>query len=295
MHSHKDRPWEQAFEDMVYWEWEGLPSESGISSAVGFIERALQMPQGAKVLDLGCGLGYHAIELARRGYEVTALEWSQPFLEAATRRAAEAGVNVRFVRGDMTCMTFESEFDAAILWDNTFAIFPHEENVATLDGIRRALRSGGLALIDTQNYTSLPEELKQGWGFAGDDPNLLFLTQGTKNVLQARFGFDVIGINLATGKRPTMPFSWRLYLLPELERLVADAGLTLLAVYGHDPKVVDWKAWTRGEPYPYALEGFTERAAKRILLCQVPASSPSGPPADREMRGESQHETEASQ
>jgi len=233
------------------------------------MERALNLQKGAKVLDLGCGLGYHSIELARRGCDITALEWSEPFLEVARARAGEASVPVRFIHGDMTRMDFRAEFDAVILWGNTFGMFAHEDNVQTLHAIKRALKQDGLALIDTQNYKGLPERLKKGWDFYKENENLLFLTQGTKDFRKARFGFDVIAVNLATGKRHTMPFSWRLYLLPELEKLLSDAGLTLLGIYGDDPSAVDWKSWQRGEPDPYSVEGFTDRAAKRILLCEA--------------------------
>jgi len=269
MKSDRDRSWEEVFSDMVYWKFDGIPSDLSIRSSVGFMERALQLSKGAKVLDLGCGLGGHSIELARRGYQVTALEWSKPFIEFAQRQAAAAGVPVRFIQGDMTRMTFDKEFDAVVLWGNTFGMFAHEDNVATLRGMARALKQAGLALIDTQNYTGLPAELSQGWSFHHEQKDLLFLTQGTKDVPRARFGFDVLAIDLATGKRHKMPFSWRLYLLPELEHLLAEAGFILLGVYGDDPRFVDWKNWQRGEPDPYTLEGFTERAAKRILLCQA--------------------------
>jgi hypothetical protein len=38
---------------------------------------------------------------------------------------------------------------------------------------------------------------------------------------------------------------------------------------GDDPARVDWDAFERGEPYPYSTDGFTEQAAKRIVLCQA--------------------------
>jgi len=261
-----------AFSDMGYWKWEGVPSEALVRSAVGFMERVLEVNPEAKLLDLGCGLGLHAIELVRRGYQVTAMDCSEPFLADAKRRAAEAGVTVHFVHGDMSRMGFDAEFDAVVLWGNTFGMLSDEDNRSTLLGISRGLRQGGLALIDTQNYTALPGELKQSWSFSDDEPNLLFLIQDTKDVCKGRFGFDVIVVNLKTGDRHTMPFSWRLYLLPELERLLTDAGLHLVGVYGDDPAKVDWAAFTRGDPYPYSTDGFTDSAAKRILLCQKRAA-----------------------
>jgi len=72
---------------------------------------------------------------------------------------------------------------------------------------------------------------------------------------------------LPTGERRHLPFSWRLYLTPELRRIVADAGLELLGIYGDDPKIADWKSWRRGEPYPYSTAAFTDECAVRTLLC----------------------------
>ena len=125
-------------------------------------------------------------------------------------------------------------------------------------------------MIDTQNNSALPEKLHRDWSFHADEPNLLMLTEGTKDIPEARFGFNVLIIDLGKGTRLHMPFSWRVYLLPDLRQIVTDAGLKLLGVYGDDPKIVDWKRWKRGEPMPYSIEGFTENAAKRILLCQAP-------------------------
>ena len=111
----EERGWQQLYGNMLFWEFDGLPSSDSVRSAVGFMERALELTQGASVLDLGCGLGYHAIELARRGYEVTGLDWSDQYLDVARSEAEEGGVAVTFVQGDMARMTFESEFDAAVL------------------------------------------------------------------------------------------------------------------------------------------------------------------------------------
>src|SRR5215212_940281 len=50
-------------------------------------------PPGARLLDLGCGTGIDAIELARRGYAVLATDWSPQMVERTRARAADAGLS----------------------------------------------------------------------------------------------------------------------------------------------------------------------------------------------------------
>src|SRR6476660_5487797 len=50
-------------------------------------------PPGARLLDLGCGTGIDAIELARRGYSVVATDWSPQMIERTRQRAAGAALS----------------------------------------------------------------------------------------------------------------------------------------------------------------------------------------------------------
>ena len=55
-----------------------------------------------RALDLGCDGGRNALHLARHGWQVTGVDLDAGALAAAGRRAAEAGVDIRLVRGDVT-------------------------------------------------------------------------------------------------------------------------------------------------------------------------------------------------
>jgi len=54
-----------------------------------------------RALDIGCGSGRDAVHLAGRGWQVTAVEFVDKALARARQRAAEEGVEVRWVRGDV--------------------------------------------------------------------------------------------------------------------------------------------------------------------------------------------------
>src|SRR6266542_720831 len=53
---------------------------------------ALCLPRTANVLEIGCGAGLTSVELAKRGYEVTAVDAVEAMLESTRKLAAEAGV-----------------------------------------------------------------------------------------------------------------------------------------------------------------------------------------------------------
>ena len=83
-------------------------------SEVDFLEKALGISPPGKVLDVGCGFGRHAIELAARGYRVTGLDLSSELLKEAKKRSRQRGTVVTWVKKDMREMEFDAEFDAVI-------------------------------------------------------------------------------------------------------------------------------------------------------------------------------------
>lgn len=56
---------------------------------------AARLPPGSRLLDLGCGTGLDAVELARRGYRVTAIDWSPEMVRRTRSRACEYGLGDR--------------------------------------------------------------------------------------------------------------------------------------------------------------------------------------------------------
>ncbi|MBA2560082.1 MAG: class I SAM-dependent methyltransferase [Propionibacteriales bacterium] len=68
-----------------------------------WLEREEAQVEGAgRALDVGCGTGDHAIELAARGWQVTGVDYVPMAVEQARHKAAAAGADVTFVVGDVT-------------------------------------------------------------------------------------------------------------------------------------------------------------------------------------------------
>src|SRR2546428_336156 len=64
------------------------------------LEALLQLRPPLRILDLPCGQGRHAIELARRGYEVTGMDLSPYLIGVAKARGEAGGGEVRWVEGE---------------------------------------------------------------------------------------------------------------------------------------------------------------------------------------------------
>lgn len=88
------RPWERL---------PMLPVAEQISALFDREENGRQPPYG-QALDLGCGSGIWSVELARRGWHVAGVDMVPKAVRAAGERARQAGVEARFLEGDVTAL-----------------------------------------------------------------------------------------------------------------------------------------------------------------------------------------------
>jgi SAM-dependent methyltransferase len=122
----------------------------GTVQEVDFLVDALGLGGATRVLDVGCGPGRHAHELARRGIPVHGIDISDRFIELARAAAPPLAT---FERGDARSLPFDAEFDVAFsLCQGGFGLLLGEgedESVAT--GMARALKPGGRAVLSAFN------------------------------------------------------------------------------------------------------------------------------------------------
>ena len=128
--------------------WEGR-----LAHEMPFFERLFQQHGVQRVLDAACGTGHHAIELARRGYDVVGADLSAPMIERARQNGATAGVKAAFFVAGLGELARPGEtFDAALCLGNSL---PHlltaDEVAAALVDFANVLRPGGLLVIQNRN------------------------------------------------------------------------------------------------------------------------------------------------
>jgi SAM-dependent methyltransferase len=149
--------WYETFFGDDYFEiYRDVFTPEATAAEVDDIVALLGLAPGARVLDLACGHGRHAIPLAERGFRVTGYDLSAAMLARGREDASARGAPVRFVQGDMRALAFAAEFDAVLNVFTAFGYFPHEaDDVAVLRRVREALVPGGRLLVETLHRDAL--------------------------------------------------------------------------------------------------------------------------------------------
>ena len=121
------------------------------------IQKALEGHPCHYVLDVGCGPGFFSILLAKLGYEVTAIDYTENMLAEARKNAADFGVNVTFLRMDAQNLDFEDErFDLVISRNVLWNLEAPEQ--AYREWMRVLKRDGTLMNFDGNFYYYVTDE-----------------------------------------------------------------------------------------------------------------------------------------
>lgn len=207
------------------------PFTQGTAGEVDFVERELGGDRSKLILDIGCGTGRHAIELARRGYQVTGFDLSESQLRRAQAKAAEAGVNVQWERRDATKPHFVEEFDVGVMFcEGAFPLMETDaKNFAILTHAGAALRPGGKLLMTTLNALfPLFHSVKD------------FLAANASDTATEKLTFDLMTFRERAeltfaddaGESHTIQTNERYYTPAELRWLLETAGFAQIDIFG---------------------------------------------------------------
>lgn len=183
----------------------------------------LNLPEDAKILDLACGKGRHAIYLNQLGYEVTGVDLSPNSIEEASKSSNE---KLHFKVHDMREHT-EEKYDAVFNLFTSFGYFENEaDNLKTLTAIKESLTEYGFAVIDFMNANYVidnlvPEETKT---VDGIDFHL-------KRYVKEGHIFKEIQFE-DKGQSYHFTEKVRALTLSDFESMMEEAGIYLLEIFG---------------------------------------------------------------
>jgi ubiquinone/menaquinone biosynthesis C-methylase UbiE len=109
--------------------------------------------RGRKLLEIGCGIGVDSIQLAKAGFEVTAVDLTEAAIEVARRFAQVRDVSIDFRTANAERLDFpDGSFDAVY----SFGVLHHTPEIETaVEEVRRVLKPGGSAYIMLYHHRSL--------------------------------------------------------------------------------------------------------------------------------------------
>lgn len=129
----------------------------------GLAFKLIEIKEGMKILDVGCGTGNFSIKLAKMGCQVTGIDISDEMLNAARKKVAEQNLDINLYNMNLYDLKFEdSTFDAVF----SMSAFEFVEDVPkALDELFRVVKKNGQILIGTIAGNSSWSELYQSEAF----------------------------------------------------------------------------------------------------------------------------------
>lgn len=137
--------WESFFDDKYLDEYAPLFDPENDRREVARLIDILELPTGARILDVPCGQGRHSHLLAEAGFDVDGLDYSKVLVKAAKSRGT--GRTLRYTVGDMRKMParWRGRFDAVLNLFTSFGFFDHpDEDELVVREFARVLKPGGL-------------------------------------------------------------------------------------------------------------------------------------------------------
>jgi ubiquinone biosynthesis O-methyltransferase len=127
--------------------------------------KMIQVENGMKVLDVGCGTGNFSIKLAKMGCSVTGIDISDNMLDIARKKAEEENLDIQFLHMNLNELNFkENKFDAVFSMA-AFEFVDDEDAPKALEGMLKVVKKNGQVLIGTISSNSSWGKLYQDESF----------------------------------------------------------------------------------------------------------------------------------
>jgi D-alanine-D-alanine ligase len=229
---HLPSDWWRTLFNSLYLETDGdvVENDRNTEQEIDLLVRSAGLEPNDRILDLCCGQGRHALELARRGFkQVTGVDRSRYLVRLARKRARQRGLPVSFHEGDARKFRLpESSFHCVCILGNSFGYFDREEDdVAVLEAVKRALASGGTLVMDLTDGEWMRGHFEaRSWEWI-DQNHFVCRERGLAGDGERLISREVV-VHAERGVIADQFYAERLYSRERIEALLASVGFTNL-------------------------------------------------------------------
>lgn len=214
--------------------WKNLIPSGLTEVEADFIIEVCGLKSGDHVLDLMCGYGRHALELGRRGIQVTAIDNLQDYVDEISLQASKENLPVTAFCGNALSFESPSNFDAVICMGNSFAFFDRENAVSLLKRIGKHFHSDASLMINSWMIAEIAIKYfrEHDWHYAG----------AYKCVLDYRYRFHPSRIESEQtiispeGSVEVLKGVDYIFSLNEMQEMLTEAGLQISGLFGSPRK-----------------------------------------------------------
>lgn len=223
--------WQDHFSGLIVDLWKNVIPKDQAKHDADFILSKGHFSPNAKLLDVPCGEGRVAIELAARGFELAGVDISGDLLAIAKTRSVAKGLSINWHHADMHYLDWEEMFDGAFCWGDSFGYMNDDQNMDFLRIAHRALKFGGRWMMEMKMVSEilLPHLEPK---FRGKVKDIDINVSRVYDPEEARL---FVEYNLKKGfKKETRRASYRIYSCDELIGMLEGVGFKVNGLYDRD-------------------------------------------------------------
>ena len=224
--------YEELFENYAL-KYENESFTQGTIGECNFIEEEINYNKRFKILDLGCGIGRHSRELAKRGYQITGIDLSESQLNRAKELADNEKLNIDFQIQDARTLTFHNEFDLVImLCEGAFPLMETDEmNFRILQNATKAIKENGKLIFTTLNgLFPLFHSVKDFLASNSEKENATY-DKNTFNLMTFR-DYNITTFEDDSGNKKVLECNERYYVPSEITWLLKSLHYRNIDMYG---------------------------------------------------------------
>lgn len=205
----------------------------GTQGECDFLETELKGNKSLRILDVGCGTGRHAIEMTKRGYNVTGIDLSDCQLQKARENAKRENLEIDFQKQDARNLNFYNEFDVAVmLCEGGFPLMETDEmNFEILANVSDSLKEHSKFIFTTLNgLFPLYHSVEEFCASESKDGNATYRSNSFD--LMTFRDHNLTEVEDDSGNKLTLDCNERYYVPSEITWMLKSLGFNKIEIFG---------------------------------------------------------------